>query len=239
MMPESVDADPRSDAANSPVGLLHVGLFGPPGSGKGTQASRLAQRFNLAHLSTGDLLRAEIQAGTELGRRVADLLHRGVLVPDEWVSDVVRAEVERNARLGRGVLYDGYPRTRRQLELLEAILRDAGAKLALGLMLELPPEALVKRLTARRVCRQCQRVYNLETHPPATVGRCDACGGELFQREDDAPDVIRRRLQEYERQTAPLLAELDRRGLLRRIDADRPVEELQAELVRLINDRTA
>lgn len=215
---------------------LNLMLFGPAGAGKGTQASFLSGRFGLVHLSTGDLLRAERKTGSILGKTADELMNRGEMVPDELVRDLVRAEVARALRSHRGILFDGYPRNIHQLADLEAILKDLDSELGFGISFEVDEARLLDRLTSRRTCTQCRRVYNVRTKPPRSEGVCDDCGGKLMQRKDDQPEVIRKRLHDYQRLTGPLLGELDRRGVLKRLNADHAIEEVRGELLRMIEN---
>ena len=209
-------------------------LFGPAGAGKGTQARFISARFGLAHLSTGDLLRAERQAGTPLGRKTDEIMNRGELVPDEIVLDIVRKETERILAEGRGIIFDGYPRNLRQMRNLEGILGELGVELDFGVSLDVNDDLLLRRLTARRVCEKCQKVFNLISKPSEVEGVCDSCGGRLFQRGDDEPSAISKRLQEYHEQTEPLLAVLRGKGKLQTVNGDLSIGEVCAELVALM-----
>lgn len=213
---------------------MNLALYGPPGSGKGTQAQRLGDRFQLDHVSSGDILRAERKAGTELGRKVEEIMKRGELVPDEIVGELIQKKIQQCHAEGRGVIFDGYPRNMRQLQRVEALLKVLDAQLDCAVTLDIDPEKLTERLTSRRVCDQCQHVYNLISHSPKVEGQCDQCGGRLIQRNDDRPEAIRRRLVEYREQTEPMLRDLDNRGRLHRIAADRSIDEVWNDLSGLI-----
>ncbi len=186
-----------------------VVLLGPPGSGKGTLAERLAGKLGLRHLSTGDLLRDEVVRGTELGRSAKAYMDRGELVPDQLILDMVAGRLSDDA----GVLLDGFPRTLAQAKGLEKF-----APVDAAVYLELTREDVVRRLSARRVCRDCGANYNVLTKPPAEEGRCDRCSGELYQRPDDTPDVISRRYDVYLSDSAPLIEYYDEQGVLTRLD---------------------
>jgi len=174
-------------------------IFGPPGSGKGTYASRLGLRLGIASVSTGDLFREAIRQGTDLGRRVADFLNRGELVPDEITIEVLKERISR-PDCKRGFILDGYPRTLEQARALDKV-----AKIDVIIRLIVPEWIIVERLSNRRVCRNCGAIYNLKYLKPKREGVCDKCGGELYQREDDTPKVVQERLKVYERQTQPLI----------------------------------
>lgn len=213
---------------------MNIALFGPPGSGKGTQAELLCDRFKLVHLSTGDILRAERRKCTELGKRVGEIMKEGRLVPDEIVGELVQKRVQEAMDEGRGVLFDGYPRNLRQLQRLESLLTVLDTQIDHFVSLDIAPPKVVDRMVSRRTCRSCGRVYNLKWQPPETDGVCDACGGELYQRADDRSEAIEKRLVEYGRQTEPLMQNLTQRGLLQKVCAEEPVEEVFSQIMELI-----
>lgn len=218
---------------------MNIALFGPPGSGKGTQAALLHRKFDLVHLSTGDLLRAEQNDGSALGKRVADFMRQGNLVPDEIVSELVQKSVQESFDGGRGVLFDGYPRNRRQLQRLEDLLTVLRSQVDLFIGLEIDAKRVIERITNRRTCKNCKRVYNLITHPPKTEGKCDDCGEDLFQRPDDTVEAIETRFEEYRKQTEPLMQLLEGRAVLQKVSADQPIEAIQDQLQALIERKIA
>jgi adenylate kinase len=179
-------------------------FLGPPGAGKGTQAERICKDYNIVQLSTGDILRANRKQGTELGRKALTYMDAGSLVPDEIIIDMIREELKK-PELNNGYILDGFPRTVPQAEALDVLLNDMGQKLDTTLILEVPNEELVNRLSARRTCRNCGKSYHLIYNPPKAESICDACGAELYQRDDDKPEPIMNRLKVYENQTFPLI----------------------------------
>ena len=204
-----------------------VVLLGAPGAGKGTQAQKLAESEHLVHLSTGDLLRAAVKAGTELGRQARAHMEAGQLVPDDLVFRVL---FERLGASAGGFVLDGFPRNRAQAEELDRRLAAAGTPLDAVIDIEVPDAKLVARLTGRRICKSCGRNYHVDFLPPRRAGACDACGGELHQRADDSPHVVGERLAVYHEQTEPLKAYYRGQGLLTTVDGDKPVAEVTSAL---------
>ena len=192
---------------------LNIVLLGAPGSGKGTQAERIAPAFALPHISTGDILRGAVKAGTELGRTAKRFMDSGELVPDEVVIGIIRERLSEPDTTA-GFMLDGFPRTLEQATALDEMLADAGRALRFVLLIDVPEEELVQRLAGRRACRSCGRGYNVVFDPPRVEGVCDACGGELFQRDDDNEDTVRNRLTVYRRQTEPLVGYYRDKGIL-------------------------
>ena len=204
------------DVAQSaePVNLV---LLGAPGAGKGTQAERIVREFTIPHISTGDMLRAAVAKGTELGEAAKRYMDAGELVPDEVIIDVIRQRLsEPDAQ--HGFLLDGFPRTLEQAGALDVMLADAGHSLTTVLLIDVPEDELVQRLAGRRMCRQCGKGYHVLFNKPAVEGVCDACGGELYQRSDDNEETVRNRLAVYRRQTEPLVSYYEERGVLRGVE---------------------
>jgi adenylate kinase len=200
-------------------------LVGPPGAGKGTQAQFIASHFAIPKISTGEIFRANVSEGTELGVEARKYMDAGDLVPDEVTIGMVED------RLGHGdaqsgFLLDGFPRTVRQAEVLDALLEPMTSPLDVVLELVVDDDEVVRRLSGRRTCHQCGHVWHLDFDPPGTEGICDRCGGELFQRDDDSEDTIRHRLEVYADQTSPLIGYYGDKGLLRGVDATGPVEDV-------------
>jgi len=203
-----------------------VVFLGPPGAGKGTQAKQVVAKLGLLHLSTGDLLRDEVARKTELGEKAKGVMDRGELVPDALIIDMIRGRLS-GAR--NGFLLDGFPRTVAQAEALAGIT-DLDAVVNISL----PRDEVVRRLTARRVCRGCGAIYNLTFNLAAEESKCRACGGELYQRDDDRPAVIENRYDVYEKSTAPLIAFYSRRSLLHSVDGRLGSDTVLAEILRIL-----
>lgn len=208
---------------------MNVILLGPPGAGKGTQAKKLLADFGLPQVSTGDILRAEAKAGTELGRRAKELMDAGKLVPDEVVIGIVQKRLA-EADAKNGVVLDGFPRTIPQAEALEGALSAIGKKVDRVLSFEVPAELVVERISGRRSCPQCGTIYHVTANPPKRMGYCDKDGTGLVQRSDDAEDKVRARMVEYEKNTAPLKAWYQRKGLLTVLDGVGTPEGIYAEV---------
>jgi adenylate kinase len=204
---------------------LNLILLGPPGAGKGTQAERLQQDFTVLYLSTGNMLRAAVEEGTPLGKTAKEYMDRGDLVPDEVITGVVVECVGSDAA-GDGFLLDGFPRTLPQAESLESAVGDLGRSLTAALLIDVPDEVAIKRISGRRQSVKTGRVYNIYFDPPKNEGVCDVDGSRLIQRDDDNEDTVRNRLEVYRRQTAPLIGYYEERGLLKRFDGARAPTEV-------------
>ncbi len=217
---------------------MQVILMGAQGSGKGTQAAVLSPAMALVKIATGDLFRAAIAEGDELGKLVKASYDRGELIPDDITIGLVRQRLVAidAARLAgddvRGALFDGFPRTRLQAAALDEALEKIGERVDIVIEIAVPLDVLIARLTGRRVCAQCGAIYHVEHDAPNQAGVCDRCGGELIQREDDRPGPIRRRLNAYFAETEPLLTHYRERGLLREVDGNQPVERVTAAINR-------
>lgn len=207
-----------------------VVLLGSPGAGKGTQARLLAQALGIPHVSSGDLFRDNLGRKTELGLLAKQYMDRGALVPDDVT---VRMVAERLGRpdCAQGAILDGFPRTLEQAEALDNLLAERGQRVAIVPLIEVRDEEVIRRLSARRTCRKCGAVYNLVSDPPRVEGVCDACGGALYQRDDDTPETVHNRLYTYYKETAPLVGYYFARRLLCKIDGERSIEDVQADLM--------
>jgi adenylate kinase len=209
---------------------LNLILLGPPGAGKGTQAERLREDFALPHISTGDMLRAEVSAGSELGLAAKRYMDAGELVPDEVIVGMISKRV-REPDANEGFLLDGFPRNAEQADALAKALDSLGRQLAAALLIEVPDDELVRRLAGRRVCvKNPSHIYHVEFDPPKHEGVCDQDGSRLIQRDDDKEETIRRRLEVYHSQTEPLIEHYDDAGLLRRFDGTRDPDEVHARI---------
>ena len=208
---------------------MRVAFLGPPGAGKGTQAHELAREWGVPHVATGDMLRAAAAAGRPLGREAKGYMDRGALVPDDVIIRMI-AERLRQADALAGFLLDGFPRTIAQAEGLERLLKDLGQPLERVVYFDVAEPELIRRLTGRRVCRKCGASYHVVSNPPKRSGVCDACGGELYQREDDSEATVRNRLGVYARQTAPLLDWYRGRGMLTSVPGEGPIETVRASV---------
>jgi adenylate kinase len=194
----------------------NVILLGAPGAGKGTQAERIMAGYALPHISTGEMLRAAVAAGTEMGLAAQKIMEAGALVPDEVVIGVVRERLAQ-ADAQKGFLLDGFPRTIEQAERLDALLADAGRSVTHVILIDVPEDELVQRLAGRRMCKGCGRGYHVVFDPPKVEGLCDACGAGLYQRSDDNEATVRNRLEVYQAQTEPLVGYYEDRGVLRTV----------------------
>ena len=200
-------------------------FLGPPGAGKGTQAARFAARYGIAHISTGDMLRAELRAGTPLGQQAQGYMNRGELVPDEVILGMVQSRIGQ-ADCANGFLFDGFPRTVAQADALAALCAVDRV-----VNIDVPQERLVARISGRRMCPDCGAAYHVSTHPD---GRCGKCGGSRYQREDDREETVRNRLRVYEEQTQPLIEYYAARGLLVTVNGDESIERVTEAIAQAV-----
>ena len=210
--------------------MYNVVFVGAPGAGKGTQASMVAQKLNMVHISSGDLFRQALEQRTELGKQVKAYMEKGALVPDEITIQMVMERL--SATDGEnGVILDGFPRNLPQAEALGGAVGEQGKAIDKVIYIKVPEEELIKRLSGRWLCRQCQAVYNTVNSPPRIEGKCDKCGGELYQRPDDKPETVKKRLDVYFAETAPLIDYYRRQGTLMTVEGEGSVEEVTRRIV--------
>lgn len=217
---------------------MKIIFLGPPGSGKGTYSSRIGPKYGIPHISTGDIFRAEIKAGTELGKKVEEILKAGGLVPDELTMEVIKKRLSQ-PDCRNGFIADGFPRTIAQADALEKI-----AKVDIVLNLVLPDDIIIEKISSRRTCKNCGNIYNIADISregirmppmlPKAEGKCDKCGGELIQRSDERPEIIKGRLEVYKKQTQPLIDYYRGKGLLKDIKVDSPPDEMVSKILEVL-----
>jgi adenylate kinase len=209
---------------------MNVVMLGPPGAGKGTQAALLAEKLGMPHVASGDLFREALKEQTELGLSAKSYMDRGELVPDEVTVAMIRERLHR-PDCDSGVILDGFPRTIEQAEALEGLLAEQSKRIDAALFIDAAEDELVRRLSGRWTCRNCQAVYNIISNPPHEEGRCDVCGGELYQRADDVPETVRNRIQVYRLQTSPLIDYYRDKELLVSIKSEGGIERVQHKIL--------
>ncbi|MBI5201032.1 MAG: adenylate kinase [Elusimicrobia bacterium] len=211
---------------------MNLILLGCPGAGKGTQSKLLAQRYGLAHIATGDLFRAQIAQKTALGQKVESYLKSGTLVPDSIVVEMVAGKL---GECSSGWLLDGFPRTLEQAQALDKMLKSEGKTIDMVLYLNMDEKAVLARMTTRRSCASCGELYNTISKPPTTEGKCDKCGGELKQRDDDQETTVKKRLMVYEDLTRPLIAYYRSEHAFNEVNGNQPMEKVTGELVAFVD----
>lgn len=214
---------------------MNIILMGLPGAGKGTQASEIVKQFPIPHISTGDMFRKAIKDETELGKEAKSYMDRGKLVPDEVTVGIVKERLsEDDAK--KGFLLDGFPRTLEQAEALSKIMTELGRKIDAVINIEVPEEELMNRLTGRRVCEVCGTTYHLVFNPPKVDGVCDLDGGKLYQREDDNPETVAKRLEVNVKQSKPILEYYDKEGVLKNVDGSKDIQEVTGSVIDILED---
>lgn len=208
-------------------------LVGPPGAGKGTQAVALAAHYKIPHISTGDIFRANLKNGTELGKQAQSYMDRGELVPDSVTNEMVKDRLG-NSDVTNGFLLDGFPRNTNQAQVLDAILLEKKMPLDAALELVIDNSEIIRRLSGRRTCRNCSATFHKDFEKPKVDGICDKCNGQLYQREDDKEEVISRRLEIYSQQTAPIISYYKKAGILKSISAIGDVSEITQKVISLL-----
>ncbi|MCQ2536016.1 MAG: adenylate kinase [Lachnospiraceae bacterium] len=212
---------------------MKIIMLGAPGAGKGTQAKQIASKYNIPHISTGDIFRANIKNGTELGKKAKEYMDQGALVPDELTCDLVMDRIQ-EADCKNGFVLDGFPRTIPQAEALTNALSKIGEKMEYAIDVDVPDENIVNRMGGRRACVNCGATYHLVSIPPKKEGICDTCGSELILRDDDKPETVQKRLTVYHEQTQPLIDYYKGQGILHTVDGTVPMEEVFANIVSLL-----
>lgn len=214
---------------------MRIILLGPPGAGKGTQAQSISNKYNIPQISTGDIFRKNISAGTELGILAKSYMDKGLLVPDNVTIDLVKNRLKEKDT-HNGFLLDGFPRTIHQAEVLEALLKEQSVAIDVALQIEVPREFIIQRMTGRRVCPNCGASYHLEFNPPMLTSICDDCGSNLIQREDDKRETVVERLEIYDFQTAPLIAYYTMKGKLKTVDGTKAINEVFEDIIRILGE---
>ena len=214
---------------------MHILLMGPPGAGKGTQAANLVKEFGIPHISTGDMFRAAVKEGTELGLQAKACMDAGKLVPDEVTIGIVK---ERLAKpdCKKGFILDGFPRTVEQADALTGILKELGLSLTAALNITVPAADLIERAVGRRICKSCGATYHVKFNPPQKAGVCDTCAGDLYQRADDSEETMKNRLSVYEAQTKPLIAYYKKAGVYKEIDGRQAIDDVKAAMLAALKD---
>ncbi|QGQ44013.1 adenylate kinase [Metabacillus sediminilitoris] len=212
---------------------MNLVLMGLPGAGKGTQAERIVEKYDIPHISTGDMFRAAMKEETELGLQAKSFIDKGELVPDEVTIGIVRERLGKND-CQKGFLLDGFPRTVAQADALENILADLDKKIDYVINIEVNKDILMERLTGRRICKQCGATYHLIFNPPAAAGECDKCGGELYQRADDNEETVANRLEVNLKQTEPLLNFYNEKGYLTNINGEQDIDKVFVDVNQLL-----
>ena len=212
---------------------MHILLMGPPGAGKGTQAAELVKAFQIPHISTGDMFRAAIKEGTEMGKQAKSYIDKGQLVPDEVTIGIVRDRLGQDD-CKKGFILDGFPRTVEQADALTGILQELGLSLTRVLNINVPAADLIERAVGRRICKKCGATYHTKFNPPKQEGICDACGSELFQRADDNAETMQNRLSVYEASTKPLIDYYEKAGLYTEIDGRQAIDKVTADLIKVL-----
>lgn len=217
---------------------IYIILLGPPASGKGTQAERLQEALGLPHVASGDLFRYNLKNETELGLKAKAYMEKGALVPDDITIGMVMDRLDQ-PDCQDGALLDGFPRTIAQAEALDAALAEKGTEVTRVLNIVVPDDALVERVTGRRLCRECGASYHVKFNPPEEPGVCDKCGGELYQRKDDTEETVRKRIEVYWEQTSPLIDYYREKDILLDVDGDQPIDDVTQALMDAVSDLIA
>lgn len=214
---------------------MKIIMLGAPGAGKGTQAEKIAEKYQIPHISTGDIFRANISEGTALGKKAEEYMDQGLLVPDELVVDLVVDRIHQKD-CEKGYILDGFPRTIPQAECLDKALAEMNTSLTCAIDIDVPDEAIIRRMSGRRACLHCGATYHVEYAAPEKEGICDKCGSELHHRDDDKEETVRTRLNVYHQQTQPLLAYYRNKGILKVVDGTRDLDEVFSSVVEILGE---
>ena len=209
--------------------VMKIIMLGAPGAAKGTQAKQIAQAYDIPHISTGDIFRANIKEGTELGKKAQEYMDKGLLVPDELVCDLVVDRIHKDD-CEKGYILDGFPRTIPQANALDEALAKDGEKIEFAIDIEVPDENIINRMSGRRSCKDCGAIFHVQYNPPKKENCCDVCGGELILRDDDKAETVKKRLDVYHEQTAPLIAHYKEAGCLHEIDGTQDIKVVFEEI---------
>lgn len=213
---------------------MNLILLGGPGAGKGTQAKLIVEKYKIPQISTGDMLREAVKQGTELGKKAKEYMDKGELVSDEIVIGIVKERLKQ-PDCDRGFILDGFPRTIAQAEALDKILDEIGKKIDAVINIQVPEEEIVKRIVNRRTCKNCGAIYHLIYSPPKEPNKCDKCGGELYQRDDDKEETVRERLRVYREQTEPLIEYYQKKGILYNVDGTKDINGVFEEIKSILD----
>ena len=214
---------------------MKIIMLGAPGAGKGTQAKRIAEKYAIPHISTGDIFRANIKNGTELGKKAKEFMDQGLLVPDELTCDLVMDRIQQDD-CKNGFVLDGFPRTIPQAEALDAALTKIGQKMDYAIDVDVPDENIVNRMGGRRACLSCGATYHVEFNPTKAEGVCDACGAQTVLRDDDKPETVQKRLTVYHEQTQPLIDYYKNQDILKSVDGTQPMEKVFTDITAILGE---
>ncbi|MFR8034400.1 MAG: adenylate kinase [Lachnospiraceae bacterium] len=214
---------------------MKIIMLGAPGAGKGTQAKQIAEKYRIPHISTGDIFRANIKNGTELGKEAKKYMDQGMLVPDELTTNLLVDRIK-NADCANGYVLDGFPRTIPQAECLDQALEDLQEKIDFAINVEVPDENIIRRMSGRRACLSCGATYHIQYNPPKTENTCDVCGGQLVLRDDDKAETVKKRLDVYHAQTQPLIDYYTKKQVLVQVDGTQDINKVFEDIVAILGE---
>ena len=212
---------------------MKIIMLGAPGAGKGTQAKKIAEKYNIPHISTGDIFRANIKNNTELGKKAKEYMDQGLLVPDELTCDLVTDRIQKDD-CSNGFILDGFPRTIPQAEALDKALKAMGQSMDYAINVDVADDNIIDRMSGRRACLKCGATYHIVAIPPKKEGICDACGSELVQRDDDKPETVQKRLDVYHEQTQPLIDYYTKKGIIKDVDGTQQMDDVFNAIVKIL-----